>query len=135
MINNSLTTKGNIMLPKYGPRFRPTSFDDLFGEGTENLFNSMFKMTQREEGYHLQKQEDGTNVLCLEVPGFNKENLKITLLDGLLKVAGKQPTTGKSVSYSYKLGDIKNVKAEVKDGLLTIRFSEYEKVESEIPIE
>lgn len=69
--------------------------------------------------------------VTLEVPAFTKEELSLTLKNGVLYIAGKKGESTESgenhiseISYTITLGDgldVDNVEASHKDGVLTIK--------------
>ena len=68
-------------------------------------------------------KKDDTYEASLEVPGFSKENLKIEIEDGYLKLKGEAEVGGKkkTVSKTYELpqkSDTKNLSATLKNGIL-----------------
>jgi HSP20 family molecular chaperone IbpA len=99
------------------------------------MFNTIF-----DEFYTLTKptnllqtyQTDESTVCIMDLPGYNKDNLKVELKDGTLHIEGKRsiiinglksPIKNHSISRTYTIGnkyDDEKVTAEVKDGILTI---------------
>jgi HSP20 family protein len=69
--------------------------------------------------------DDGSTIYEVEVPGFNKDNLEISIDNGILSIFGKRETSSKNGS-SYKEineaisinADPSDIDAEVKDGIL-----------------
>ena len=65
-------------------------------------------------------KKDDSYEASLEVPGFSKENLKIEIEDGYLKLKGEAEVGGKkkTVSKTYELpqkSDTKNLSATLKN--------------------
>jgi HSP20 family molecular chaperone IbpA len=68
----------------------------------------------------------------MDLPGYNKENLKVELKEGVLSIEGKRsikvdgikdPIRNHSISRSYTIGnkfDDEKIKAEMNDGILMI---------------
>lgn len=93
-------------------------FDKFFDELNEPInrvtWNDHF-FERTENGYSLE----------LLLPGLNKENLKVTVEDGILSIVGEYKGTKNSyqINRSYKLMedvDTANLKADIKDGVLKI---------------
>lgn len=66
-------------------------------------------------------EKDGSYKLTLEVPGFSREDLNLTVKEGTLVVEMKRESKKKKAI--YRLGkniDQDHIKANCKDGLLTI---------------
>ncbi len=66
-------------------------------------------------------EKDGSYKLTLEVPGFSREDVKLTVKENTLNIELKREN--KQRKASYRLGkniDQDNIKATCKDGLLTV---------------
>lgn len=85
-------------------------FESIFG----NMFDSIYK-----------SDNEGNMVLELEVPGFNKDNLQVEIADGLLTIQGENGS--RKVFKRYTIGNVEDVKANIKDGLLTLTLIEAQK--------
>lgn len=73
-------------------------------------------------------KEDGSHCYMVNVPGWSKEDLKLTLQDRTLEVNGEKE--GKNLHWQVDLdlkADLDTLSAECKDGVLTISYKEYEK--------
>ena len=84
------------------------------------------------------RELEGNYVLDIELPGFEKKDIKLSLEDGYLTVSAERRGNEKkenrgtilterfygTVSRSYYVGDIdeEEIKAAYKDGVLTINF-------------
>ena len=108
----------------------PRDLDDLF---------DWARLTPTGVGFRVDVREDGDDLLVeAEVPGLSKDDIEITVEDGVLTVAGehKDATEQKDVHYhvrerrygrvsrSFRLpstADGDQVSAELKDGVLTVR--------------
>jgi len=106
-------------------------FDDLFDS---NFFANKSALSMKTDI----KEEDGNYVLDIDMPGFNKEDIKITLEDGYLSVEAKSEVNDEekdakghyirrerivgSCARNYYVGDIDEslIKAEYDKGVLTI---------------
>lgn len=92
----------------------------MFSESLlEKLFNPTFN-TMFESVYD--RDDDGNIKMEIEVPGFNKDNLSVEVSDGIMTIEGK---AGKRNIYKqYSIGNIEDVKASIKDGILTLTLIE-----------
>ena len=130
--------------------FVPSVFDDrdydLFDEVFDNNFwpfrnNGNLMRTNVEE-------KDGKYVLSTELPGFNKEDIKMSLKDGVLSIEAahnenndekdkkgnviRQERYEGSMSRSFYVGkDVKesDIKASFKNGVLSVEIPEVKEVE------
>lgn len=120
-----------------------SSFDLL-----DDAFNSFFKPMFYEEKYNVMKTDiretEKSYLMEVEVPGFEKKDISISLEKGYLTVsAEKKECSDKSVNYlrkerscrvsrSYYVGEVNKeaVKAKYENGVLEI---EIPKKEKEIP--
>ena len=120
-----------------------SSFDLL-----DDAFNSFFKPMFYEEKYNVMKTDiretEKAYLMEVEVPGFEKKDISISLEKGYLTVsAEKKECSDKSVNYlrkerscrvsrSYYVGEVNKeaVKAKYENGVLEI---EIPKKEKEIP--
>lgn len=100
---------------------KPTAFFDIFG-GTLKELGIL-------DSY---RYKNGT--LVLEVPGFTKSDLKITLNGRLMKIEGKKEILGEmnEVSKTFNLpeGSLNSndaITAKVEDGLLFVNLSKTER--------
>jgi HSP20 family molecular chaperone IbpA len=70
--------------------------------------------------------EGGDVIYQIEVPGFNKDNLKVEISDGILTIRGEREVKDKYYAGQSKffkqltVGDISEADAEVVDGILTL---------------
>lgn len=107
-------------------------FDDFFDEMEKprRFENNLMKCDIYEK--------DGKNFIEMDVPGFKKEDIKLELEDGYLTISAEKKEESKDVegknfirrertSYAkcerrFYVGNIddSNVKAEFKDGILTV---------------
>ena len=118
-------------------------FDDVFDDNFWPFRNNGNLMRTNVE------EKDGKYVLTTELPGFNKEDIKISLKDGTLRIEAthkenndekdkkgnviRQERYAGSVSRQFYVGD--NVKesdihASYKDGLLTVEVPDVKAVET-----
>ena len=130
--------------------FVPSVFDDrdydLFDEVFDNSFwpfrnNGNLMRTNVEE-------KDGRYVLSTELPGFNKEDIKMSLKDGVLSIEAahnenndekdkkgnviRQERYEGSMSRSFYVGkDVKesDIRASFKNGVLSVEIPEVKEVE------
>jgi HSP20 family molecular chaperone IbpA len=102
----------------------PSRFRDEFDSIWDNFFNEFDSAF----GNCCYENEDGDVIYELEVAGFNKDNIKVQVSDGILEVKGErmladgERTVGKrSIHKRMSVGDVKEAEAIVKDGILTIK--------------
>lgn len=117
-------------------------FDDVFDNNFWPFRNNNLMRTDIEE-------KDGKYIMKTELPGFNKEDIKMSLKDGTLRIAAnhsenndekdkkgnviRQERYAGSMERSFYVG--KNVKesdihASYKDGVLTIEVPDMKQVEN-----
>ena len=125
-MRNYLVKKAN---GGYRLGFLGDAFDDLFDSPWTSNFNNIMKTDIRDEEKHY--------VLDIDVPGFAKEDIKISLENGYLTVEATKEQTSEekdsknylrrerhygSCSRSFYVGDIKkeNISANFKNGILTL---------------
>lgn len=101
--------------------------EGLFQEDlSEDLFSIMLEDFNSVFGEKFVKVDDGVYITQLEVPGFNKSNLTVKIGDGYATIKGERELSqenyiGKSkVLKRFAVGDPKDVKASVKNGILTL---------------
>jgi HSP20 family protein len=71
----------------------------------------------------------------VEVPGMTKKDIKIEVVDGILSVKAEKDDRKFASGFRIQQGvNASTVKAEVKDGLLTITFEAIRPAEHRIPI-
>ena len=120
-------------------------FDDFFGfpefRGMNHLARGLAMKTDI-------KQENDSYVMDIELPGFDKKDIRISLKDGYLTVAAEKTESSDDTkkgkychverysgmtSRSYYVGNIdeKMVKASYDKGILTLSFPKQEKKELE----
>lgn len=113
-------------------------FDEILG-GNLNTFykTSIVKTNTDEENYEINQTKDGA-YLFFDAPGFNKENLKVEMEDGVLSIQGKRvyklngEEKTRKISKDFKIGkeyDPLQVEATIEDGLLTVFVPNFQKQE------
>ncbi len=125
---------------------RKDFFDDVFG------LNEMDSFWGRRENKFMKtdiKEKDGNYILEIDVPGYEKENIKIELENGYLMVTAETNKTDENkekgylhqerffgtCSRSYYVGEnvkSEDIKASFKNGILMLCFpkEKQEKIES-----
>ena len=115
-------------------------WDDAF----ESLFNSRFYNETKDMKTDV-KETENSYLMDIEVPGFDKGDIKITLDDGYLTVSAERHEEENhkedkknhgfirkerscSVSRSFYVGDVKeeDVKAKFENGLLSLEIAKKE---------
>ena len=89
---------------------------DMFMGTFFNDFNTIF-------GDLTSTDECGNMVFEIECPGFNKENVNVTVADGILTIHGKRKTQQgyeRELFKRYRVGHSESVDATLADGILTL---------------
>ena len=107
----------------------------------DNIINDFFGTSsltkQREPLYQVHHTNDGA-YLTMEVPGFNKGNLKVELEDGILFIEGKrtykinEEEKERTINSSFRIGkefSQENLEATIEDGILSVFVPVIKKVE------
>lgn len=79
----------------------------------------------------VKTEKDGSTKIDVVVPGYSKEDLKLDVSNSILKLSSD--LEGKKFSRQWKLTeyvDIKKIKAECKNGILSINIPMKEKVDN-----
>ncbi len=116
--------------------------------GVDDLINSIFDDSMFMNNKHLMRTNiiDNENDVTIEVemPGFNKDNIKMSLENGFLTIEGNNSLKEEkkhflrkeryecNVSRSYFVGDDvkeEDIKASFKDGILNIVVKKVEEIE------
>lgn len=111
--------------------FRDDFFPDMFGK-TPDMFEKVMKTDIKEVGDNMEME--------IDFPGFNKEDLSISIKDGMLLIEGtrnvnkdekdsegnyirRERFTGRT-SRSYYIGDVSedDVKASFENGVLKVTY-------------
>jgi len=108
---------------KFG-NWMPSIFKNDPFESLTRDFNSIFGC----DCDCCKRDKDDNLIYTLDVPGFNKDNLKVEVAEGILTISGESEVR-KQDSYSrgrimkrFKIGEIEDAEATVKDGILTIKL-------------
>lgn len=110
---------------------------DFFDDAFDSLFKPMFY----EEKFNTMKtdikERENSYVMDVEIPGFDKKDVNISLKDGYLTITAekKEEDNGKkenyvrrerstSLSRSYYVGDVakESVKAKYENGVCRLKF-------------
>ena len=103
-----------------------TLFNDLF----TNFDNSDHSYWRRQDTV-LVKDTGNTYKYSMELAGFSKKDVEVSLKDGIVKILAKKQENTKSCSlYIPKDGDKDKIFAELKDGLLSITVTKKEEVKA-----
>jgi HSP20 family molecular chaperone IbpA len=121
--------------------FNPKRSLERVFDPTFDIFDNLFDDIKTTFGGAMTYvDQDGNGVYMVEVPGFNKDNLKVELSEGIMTIQGSRELkdknyVGKSNLFKrLQVGDVENVEAEVKDGILKIvlKYSKPEPKESKV---
>ena len=113
-------------------------FDDIFN-GSSNVHwkTTVISPNDKEQNYEVNQTEDGA-YLFFDAPGFNKNNLKVEMENGVLHIEGKRTykINGKektrTILKEFNIGESYNpdsIEATIEDGLLTVFVPNYKKQE------
>jgi len=108
-------------------------FNDLDEIFTSSGYVSSGYKPLSPKDYKTSSDEDGIT-LSMNVPGYNKKTIDITVDDDKLVIAGK-PNTGDTEGFEkrFDIGeklDVEEIEATVLDGVLTVSIPYYEEVKS-----
>jgi HSP20 family protein len=100
---------------------RRSIFDSLFDDSLfENVFTTF--------GVHQAKNEDGSISMAVDLPGMKEDDINIYLDDNVVTIKGERKTLNSTytVDKSFTLPencDTENLKAELKNGVLTLTLA------------
>jgi len=113
-------------------------FDRVFGYNPNyNYRTTLLTRNDGEDVYEINHTKDGA-YLFFDAPGFNKNNLKVEMENGVLHIEGKRTykINGKEknrvISKEFNIGEGYNpnsIEATIEDGLLTVFVPNYKKQE------
>ena len=113
-------------------------FQDILGDNSNYHYKtSILTKSEGEDNYEVNHTKDGA-YLFFEAPGFNKDNLKVEMEDGVLVIEGKRnyklngEEKTRKISKEFKIGkeyDPTLVEATIEDGLLTVFVPNFKKQE------
>lgn len=109
-------------------REKRRDMEDIFGN-LNLVFDEFFGDTRYMD-------TDNNLIYEIECPGFNKENLTVELVEGVLTVKGKrgEGNREKTIFKRITVGIKEQVDAEIKDGILTLTFKQPEKKSTKIEL-
>lgn len=118
------------MLTIYNPRnvFESLFVDDFFDRSWyNNTPSARGRLTTRTAGIIQTDKDTGAKVYTLEIPGYDKQDVKVTYNNDILSVSGAvkdsdgNVTKNFNVNVSFASVDKASIKAELKNGILTVR--------------
>lgn len=95
----------------------------------QSIFDAMFQ-----DFFNVKrnvKWMPGEKSIQIELPGFNEENLSVSVKGNTLKITG-YTDDGRTLNLKYQLNDKVPTKAGIKDGILTITFDDISEKEIEL---
>ena len=113
-------------------------FDEAFG--VDGIFDRMFRDFDSVMGVVPYQTADNKVMFEIECPGFNKDNLKVEVADGIATITGDREIKGdrhagaKSIYQRVSVGEPETVDAVIKDGILYLEAIYPEKKKSEVKI-
>jgi HSP20 family molecular chaperone IbpA len=99
-----------------------SNFLDKFDE-MDSIFGNLYDDIEAAFGYSNYKNDKGDYVIEIECPGFNKDNLKVEISEGIMTVQGERESSGGNVRRIFKrytVGKYEDVDAKIEDGILTL---------------
>lgn len=107
------------------PFFLSLLNDDIFKGNNHQPLYFNFKTETIRSNLDLTENKDGSLSFSLDLPGYDKKEIAVSLSEGIVKIAAKNEKRGE-----YKLGvkvgeiDEKSLRAKFSNGELTISFRE-----------
>jgi HSP20 family protein len=120
----------------------------------DRMFEDMFRWPEarvaQREGFaprvNIHESDDDLSI-AFELPGMDKKDIKVTVVDGVLTVSGKREFAGESKDEHYRRHEIRSgefsrsftlpdtvnaekVSADYKNGLLEVRLAKLEEVKA-----
>jgi HSP20 family molecular chaperone IbpA len=120
----------------YGNSNFDRMFDSIFNQ-SPLMSVKTYSNLKEETDYEINYTKDGA-YLHLDVPGFNKSNLKVEMENGYVFIDGKREyklngeEVVKNISKKFQIGDgykSESVEATIEDGVLTVFVPNYKKQE------
>lgn len=116
-----------------------SEFDEIFKSffAPNYHYKTSIVSTKKDETYEVNQTKDGA-YLFFEAPGFNKNNLKVEMEDGVLVIEGKRTyklngeEKNRTISREFRIGkeyDPSQIEATIEDGLLTVFVPNFKKQE------
>jgi len=93
--------------------------DSIIFENIDDVFNNIFKG----DYWSLNRSSlvGLTEPVSFDVPGFNKDNIEVTINDGWLTIKGYNESLNRELSKRVYAGtSVKNINISVVDGVMTI---------------
>lgn len=121
--------------------FRRTEEDDWAWSSFDRMVSDLVSDFEKMFTGSAYESAEGNVVYEIEVPGFNKDNLKVEVSDGLLTVSGtrekgsRKSAGQEKIFKQLKIGDAEIEIARVEDGILKLTFKMPETVKTRIEVE
>ena len=101
-------------------------FNKFFEKSKRSYFDNIFEnMLTSFDGIEQKVNDDGLLNITLDIPGIKESDLNVEISDGVINISGerKTATSVSSMRRSFSIPDgydSDSVKAELKDGVLTL---------------
>lgn len=114
-----------------------TRLNPFFSDVDYVLFDGFFKDYSSHKSYDSYVEDDGFLCFSVDVPGIKDEDINISLHNNVVSVSAERKTKNSSYSVSKKFTvprnfDSASVNAELKDGVLSLRFAPKPQEQAEV---
>ena len=116
------------------------NYPDVWSNRPSSIFENLMSNFDYFFGDASYVNDDGDVVYEVEVPGFNKDNIKVTLNNNILTVSGQRETKSKSHAGSrtihkrLSVDKTENIDAKIEDGILYVTLLKEKSEEKNIEL-